>query len=508
MSGYGGTPSIKIAARKQTDTEIPKGWLEGLKDDTVTFIKGDSNSGWAIVAEVVIGCVPVLGQLADARDIIKAIITLSASPTSPIGWFDLITALIGLVPLGGDAVKGGLRAVNKGVIPVDELLDFIRGMGKGNPEDLIRSALDLGGLQKNLDKILTSPAILNQLDKPTRQSVETIRKNLTTQFASFKKQVDGWLVKQPKTSAVPSKVTPTKAGTAQVKSKPVTQQNAGVQGKNTHSTAHSNSSTNDTLKQKLFDTMSNKVKGILGEHMADYHCQEVKGWGKNTATHDKSGAINSHKLNDGGEMVELFSLKSRGRGIDGVWKTVGSSKPYAIIEAKCSQNPRLTMESSQLLSELLGDAGDKNGADKETVKQSGGGLSGGKKSKKNPIKTNAQGGAMDTGGERSRDVKGKVVQMSHNWIRKRLPNAVKSSSVTSDQIKLAGYIRYVLFFTIPHVAAHAKALILKTAGKATPDSSHASHEVTKEWVDNQISMVVDNRAGLKGTDRSKFNRNK
>lgn len=41
--------------------------------------------------------------------------------------------------------------------------------------------------------------------------------------------------------------------------------------------------------------------------MADYYCQEVKGWGN--SSHDKLGTKNPNKLNDKGEMVNLFFYK-------------------------------------------------------------------------------------------------------------------------------------------------------------------------------------------------------
>lgn len=91
-------------------------------------------------------------------------------------------------------------------------------------------------------------------------------------------------------------------------------------GQNTHNTnqGKSKTSNNSSIAQTAITNLSNKYKGILGEHMADYYCQEVKGWGN--SSHDKLGTKNPNKLNDKGEMVNLFSTKSRGRGIDGVWK--------------------------------------------------------------------------------------------------------------------------------------------------------------------------------------------
>ena len=124
----------------------------------------------------------MLGQIVDARDIIKALIEVSAAPASPAAWFNLITALIGLIPGGGDVVKRSLRVVKARAVPIDKLLDFIRQYYKGDPEKLLREMLDLGKLRKVLDTILNNPKLLNQLDEPTRKQLKNIQNKLGKQF--------------------------------------------------------------------------------------------------------------------------------------------------------------------------------------------------------------------------------------------------------------------------------------------------------------------------------------
>lgn len=249
---------------------------------------------------------------------------------------------------------------------------------------------------------------------------------------------------------------------------------------------------------------TNKLKGILGEHMADYHCQQIKGWGKETAKHDNPNAINSHKLNDGGQMVQLFELKSRGRGIDGVWKT-NSGKPYAIIEAKFSENP------IKSLGELLNDAKDKNGADmsSSTEDSTGTKQKNKKKKKNNQNKSNTP----DIGGERSRQTNGKVMQMSHNWIQTRLRSTrlvlndlFAKEDLLSDTNKV--YKRLVLFFSVPQVASHLTALAQKASGEKVNHDIHIAHEVTFEWGDAAIAQEADRRGGLVEKNLNKSKRNK
>ena len=64
---------VASASRQAAQTGSRQGWLASLRDEALSFVKGDNNAPWAILAETVIGCVPVLGQIVDARDIIKGL---------------------------------------------------------------------------------------------------------------------------------------------------------------------------------------------------------------------------------------------------------------------------------------------------------------------------------------------------------------------------------------------------------------------------------------------------
>ena len=450
------------------------GWLSSLKTDALSFVKGDNNAPWAILAESIIGCVPVLGQLVDARDILKGLISVSSAPVSPAAWFELITALIGLVPGAGDAVKRSLRAVKSRSVPVDTLLDMIRRLNIGDPEKLLKDTLDVSRLRKSLDGILGNQQLLSGLSPAARKNVDTIRRNLSKQFDEFKREVDGWLTKGRKTSADTPPASKATSGTPA--SKPNTQAKQGTKGSGQHSNATQTNAPNAaTQRTARFKTLTNKVLGVLGEHMADYHCQDVKGWGKKTA-HDKGG-VNSAKLNDAGQLVQLWPVRARGRGLDAVWKTTGAAKPYAIIEAKASYDPTKSLRS------LLGEAGDKTDTATDSSKDYGRrGRSGGK-GKSNEV----------------RQLNGKTTQMGHAWIQRRLPRALslfpKDLEILRKK-KEFGYQRHVLFFSIPHAVSHAEALIKLTAKQSVPDSFHAEHTVTREWRDSDIDRVVDNRAGL------------
>jgi hypothetical protein len=238
--------------------------------------------------------------------------------------------------------------------------------------------------------------------------------------------------------------------------------------------------------RKAFSDLAQKEMGIVGEHLADYYCQNTKGWGIK-ARHD-TGAVNSAKLNDAGQMVQLFPVKVRGRGIDAVWKSNGPKK-FAIIEAKASIDP------TKSLAAMLGDAKDKSGAD------SGG---------SGTLKRGGR-GKKDGGADNERQLNSKVTQMSHGWIQTR----IKTIRLTDDAVAgditnrgRAAYSRQVLFFSIPQIHSHAEALVKLVAREAVPSTFHSSHEITRAWGDAEIEKVVDNRAGFRGQGRDARDRKK
>ncbi|NWC11639.1 hypothetical protein HX776_22885 [Pseudomonas agarici] len=459
-----------------------RGWFDSLKEQSISFFKGDNNAPWAILAETAIGCIPILGQIVDARDIIKGLVEVSDQPDSTAAWFNVITALIGLIPGGGDATKRSLRAIKSGAANVDDLLAMIRRFYSGDPEKLLRQVMDLAPLRNRLDEILNNPRLLNQLSPQMHTQVNAIRGGLDRQFAAFKKEVDGWLAQGRKTSAEAPLRNKQAVGT------PDTKPNSWHgEGRSTRRDASNevlpNRANAHTQRTARFKQVNQKLLGVLGEHMADYYCQDVKGWGKEQAAHDNSEK-NPAKLNDQHRMVQLWPCIPRGRGIDAVWKPDGP-KPYAIIEAKASFNP------AKSLGQLLGAAGDKIESN-----LNGGG---------NVRRRTGSGGNTGGGSGQVRQVNGKVTQMSNAWIESRLQSAVLSKNL-SEKIISHGYSRHILFFSVPQAVAHSEALLRYSVGASVISIVHATHEATREWRDNEIQRVANNRAGLTAPARNRTGR--
>lgn len=475
-------------------------WLSKIKKEAVSFLKGENNGAWAILAETALGLVPGVGQVIDARDILKALVTLGSNPASPGGWFDLITALIGLIPGGGDAVKRSLRGVKSGGITLDGLFAGLRKMGVGNPEKILADCLDLGRLKGYLEQMLNNPAMRRMLDADTTRMLDSIRNNMTKQFDAFKKEVDGWIATSRNNAAA---ATPHKPATPATPVKPQASQGASSQAKPDQGVKGSSpgSKASKIDVADMLKTLGNKATGILGEHMADYWCQQH--WG-GQAPHD-TGSTNPAKLNDQHQLVQLWPstfskagiavLRARGRGIDAVWRTSGKTgKPYAVVEAKASCNP------TRRLKDLLGDAADKEGADGQ----------GDSSTRRGRRQQGRAGSAANTGSlslpeKPQRQTDSRVTQMSRMWVKRRLVKAVGQKDLADDIADISGYTRHVLFFSIPQAAGHAMALSRWVAGQKPATDTHKAHEATREWRDAEIDKVVDHRAGL--DDKQRDHRN-
>lgn len=193
-------------------------WFDEAWEASLSFIKGECNGPAAILLDVALGMVPVVGQIIDARDIILGLIDVSEQPEDADAWFNLITALIGLVPGGGDALKRALRAIHRLQAPADTLLAMLRGFGRGNVEKLVLDMLDVSrikGSMQILQATLRSNGFLQTLSAGTRQRIlhtaSRLQVGLERQFVQFEKQVRGWLKRQPNTSVEPEYVSKTVA---------------------------------------------------------------------------------------------------------------------------------------------------------------------------------------------------------------------------------------------------------------------------------------------------------
>ena len=466
-----------------------------LWDGTKKFLKGDYDGPNALLIDTVLGLVPGVGQVIDARDIILGMASVSAKPAAFGGWFELITALIGVVPGGGDFLKRAMRQVHRGVIRPEMLFDVIRRGGYGNPEKLIKECLNFSTLQKHLAKLLSelrAGKFLDLLPAETQRMVlktaNDIERGLAQQMKALQKWVDDLLKKQPNSSAAHA----TPAGFKKT-DKPGTTGKIASEGRHNPAAGVVNTKQFDTIAAQVFGALGNQVKGVMGEHIADYHCIEVKGWGGFTQ-HDQAGSGKwqgakhaPRKLNDGTIPLALSGMV-RGRGIDGVWRTNQSNgKPYAIVEAKAYANP------VQNLGAMLHDVYDKDemGAWKKAGKAA--------KSKRSKKQVQATSTASDTKPDKN------TMQMSHTWIRQRLKVSV--GSLYENQIKgteqLPNYTRHVFLISAIDAYDHVRALVNWMQNKPMNADDHAKHSITREFTDRDLDIEEKKRVDKRATGKNK-----
>lgn len=112
-------------AMARTEGDI-KQWL-------MEVIDGKGSSPAQMVITVVLGCIPYVGQVLDARNIIIAVMDVCESPDDGERWLDVVLSLIALVPGFGDALKNVFKMLRMGK-PLGRILDALPNNLRGNVE--------------------------------------------------------------------------------------------------------------------------------------------------------------------------------------------------------------------------------------------------------------------------------------------------------------------------------------------------------------------------------------
>jgi uncharacterized protein YjbJ (UPF0337 family) len=142
----------KAAFRNDIERLLGSLGLDGKKilDTLLTF--GDSPSGQIVMvlAEVLLGLIPGVGQALDVKDTAIALHEIFVQGNRDVWAFiGLIGALAGWVPLVGDAIKGIAKIARKGIPP---LVDLLRKIGPDATKAATKAIADTNwaNLLKNL----------------------------------------------------------------------------------------------------------------------------------------------------------------------------------------------------------------------------------------------------------------------------------------------------------------------------------------------------------------------
>lgn len=315
------------------------GWLLGLVDG-----KGDSPS--QIIVTAVLGCVPVVGQLFDLRDLIRCIIALATPGAGVFAWVELVITLVGCIPGFGDAIKAGLTLARKGG-GAARAFDAMRGFAAFDPEKMLRQLdwshiakesrrlLDemLDGFIDALDGWVVSWALGRQRVRELTRTLKDIKRSapqkINEAIGELRKTVDEMLA-GPKVKST-AEVQPTQRELAPARKE------GGSHGKDQASDKTGDLPAQRSVRNSAEIRQAKRNRWATGapaEHIVDYH------------TREKTPAL--RKINNHGRLIEEWERhrkiddvlnRSSGvasHGFDHLWFGNHHGRKYTVGETKGS----------------------------------------------------------------------------------------------------------------------------------------------------------------------------
>lgn len=482
-----------------------------------------------LATAIAMGFVPYLGQAIDLYDTIWSLVDLARAKTpeqKDDARFDTILAVVGWIPGPGDGVKKSLRIVNKhperyAPVLFDLLREVLQICGiKTSPEALLDKVFNEAKIKADINEIQTSirksdlfKELPADLQRTVMDSIGWARDNAGLMVGVVQRRLAKWRRRKPNSTAR-GQTTGRKRTDEPAKKSGET----GAEGKDRPRNGGAMQSVKGQIATASAELLDKALTGIVGEHIADYHCYETFRWGSGWSGHDQGdtgqwtnrpGRTVYGKLS---RQTKLFKLDvaPNGKGIDAVWRadSHNGGKPYAIVEAKSSAaQPRPTKRPAKpgRKPSISGKLGVSNLMPKPeellepAVQPTGGGTGKGGSGKAGGGKASrgSGSGAPTTGkGAGKVDAGGPVVQMSHIWIEKNLRSAVGSIHFRDVGKKLPAngknYSRHLFYVPImtPSARQHAQALLSGTADKP---STHTDHKAQFHYDEAEVKKAVNKK---------------
>lgn len=234
----------------------------------------------------------------------------------------------------------------------------------------------------------------------------------------------------------------------------------------------------------ILNTAISQEQESIGEHVGDYYCQDVLGWGKKTgriAKHDEGGK--GAKISDQGCLSRLtVEIAARGTGIDAIWETGNAYPHYAIVEYKARAKPKTAGAMKTLLvSESAQDA-DKKEARNKARREA-------KKAYKKELK---RGNTSAIEPPQPPKLPQNIPKMSHKWIQQRVVrHKTLTPAVKRALNNLGNYSRHVIQVSTASGdgKTHREALdkAIETKRHVIPEK-HEKHEAN---VDNFTNVFTE-----------------
>ncbi len=362
-------PSVPAKATKQPVTQrVTPQQLKKADDDVgkwfLGLLDGSGTGPSQIIVTAILGCVPVVGQLFDLRDLIKGIILVATNPANIMGWVDLVITLIGCIPGFGDAFKAGFKLARSGA-NAERVFDAMRKYAKIDPKKALKE-MDwnqlknkcLSLLNKMIDEfvdvldswlakqVMGRPKV-NEVIRMLQQVKKDAPKYMNSAFAEIQKTVNQMLNMHPPlpstaaaktTRQVPPRQT-TVAGKGKNSSQqPSSHQRGGAQQqvKDKAPTVQSSAANKTKRSQEIRQSKKKRWStGVPAEHIVDYYSKERrKGLRK---INDNGRLIEEHdrlKRNAAGDRIRKQDINQT--GIDHLWFGSHKGRKYLVGETKGS----------------------------------------------------------------------------------------------------------------------------------------------------------------------------
>lgn len=340
----GGDIAVQVSSRQiRKADETVGGWLLGLVD-------GTGNTPSQIIVTAVLGCVPVVGQLFDLRDLIRCVIALTVRGAGVWAWVDMVITIIGCIPGFGDAFKAGVKLARTGA-KADRVFDAMRRYGRMDPEKALRQ-MDWGKVQREgiemlnkmldgiigaldgwLVQLLAGRQQVRELIAALRRIKETAPRMIQEAIGELRKIVDDMLPSRSVAST--AQVLPTQ-GRPRALPAP-----AGRSGPSAGTGRRRDTSGENRVGRGVPN--SNQVRqskrnrwgsGVPAQHIVDYHVKETR--------------RPLRKINDRGRLVEEWDRLKKiednvvreavinTAGIDHLWFGNHRGRRYTVGETKGS----------------------------------------------------------------------------------------------------------------------------------------------------------------------------
>lgn len=514
--------------------------IDSIVDWLKSLIMGDWDENAPVSAQVVggvISMIPVVDQVMDARDVSAILFRINKKGGFAHATLDdkvmLGFGALGLVPTVGSAFKTIFkplwrerRAARGALVGGVAMVERMLGVGPGGAVRWVRT-LDWAGKTQEaivlanqalesciamLDYIAVGhwwcPDSLQQLAADVAPSLKEMRGQLAAPIqeasAAIREFLEDMLGEHAAAVAMAlgqqALTQPPATGRRSGQTSPSRTSHTQLQSRNRTNGTRSAGPTTTVLQRtahQAFRALNNAAKGLMGEHIVDYHVIERKGWGLSWNRHDMDGANDRanawtggfKKLNDDERPVYLCTPSARvlANGIDSAWFTNrGAPSQFAIVEAKASFNPAAT--AYQLLGEALDQQAPGSAARGSGRRRAGG-----------TMPSAASAGA--TGGTRQPAARPMAMQMSHAWIRDRVESQPEYFQYRNRIMRGAAgrrnYSRHLFLVTPLQAGAHINALeqIISNGLVGNPAAAqqfahdHASHDVQREFGETELNAA-------------------